>query len=559
MVSNIDILFDLWYSLRVYLGKDMPTDPWAAISEMKKHLIAAILISLILFALCGAASADNTMIYPAPSAVQPGEAIDHLAASVSAEAEVSAVSLPDGLYLETEAGDEETDVYLRGSIGAAGQYNCVYDVDGSQYSCPITVLASAPTVTACGDVVCSLGDVIEVSVSASSSDGGTLSYQWYVASQAGAAGLPVDGGNEAVLPIAAQSAGTRYFYCQVVAYVNGTTSEAVSTAIAVTVQEVDVSAISIAALPTRTQYTVGEKLDTAGLTVLVTLANGNSHELFQGFGVYPELLDTAGEQRIEVSYQGQTAEFTVQVDEAEILGIGILTLPTKTSYIQGDRLDVTGLSVRAWLEGDETQDVSTGLSCSPMDLKTAGTQTVTVTYKEKTCTFTVQVTEDKPTALVVYRLPDKRQYSVGDALDTAGLILRQVTSANRLEEIRSGFHCSPTELLSAGRQEITVYYGDLSCTFNVTVAEPVPVSPTPSVTKAPEPTPAPSPTPSAAPVESVPVSSHVSGMRALLTAIIVAALLAMAVLGVYVFIANHGGAEEAVKAVRAWLARFRGR
>ena len=524
---------------------------------MRKHLFSAILIVLILLAFCGAASADT--IYSAPGPIQPGQAIDHLAATVSAEAAVNIVSLPDGVALETDTHDGQTDVYLRGSISTAGEYDCAYTVDTIPYTCKITVLPAAPTLTVCDDIVCSLGDVIEVSVSASSGDGGTLSYQWYVSTQPNAAGLPVDGGTEAVLPIAAQSAGTRYFYCQVINSVNGATNSAVSTAIAVTVQEVEVSAISIAALPTRTQYTVGEKLDTAGLTVLVTLANGNSHELLQGFGVYPELLDKSGEQRIEVSYQGQTAEFTVQVAEAEILGVGILTLPSKTTYVQGDRLDMSGLSVRVYLDGGGTQDVSTGLTCSPMDLKTAGVQTVTVTYNEKTCTFTVQVTEDKPTGLAVYRLPDKLQYSVGDTLDTSGLILRQVTSANRLEEIRSGFSCSPKQLDTPGRQEITVTYGELKCFFNVTVAAPAPVSPSPSVTKAPEPTPAPSPTPSAVPVESVPVNSHVAGMRALLTAIIVAALLAMAVLGVYVFIANHGGAEEAVEAVRRFLERFRRR
>lgn len=73
---------------------------------------------------------------------------------------------------------------------------------------------------------------------------------------------------------------------------------------------------------------------------------------------------------------------------AALTGISV-TAPTKTAYVVGDALDTTGMVVTASYDDGTTKEV-TGYEVSA-DLTSAGTKTVTVTYKEKTATFEVVV------------------------------------------------------------------------------------------------------------------------------------------------------------------------
>ena len=516
---------------------------------MKKRVISALLALLLLGALAPLAGADP-IIHSAPPAIQAGQPVDHLLATVSANAVVRPGGLPAGLRLELVPRGEEADVYLRGTVGQPGQYDCIVYIDESVFTCPITVSPQAPLISICDSFSCSLGDIVELSVSASSLDGGSLSYQWYMAAESGGQGSPVDGGTSATLRITANRVGTSYYACKVTNTAAGLSTSAVSSAVAVTVAELSVTALEVASLPARLAYDVGETLDTRGLSLRALLSDGSSRTLTEGFGIYPTLLETAGDQRIEVSYQGQTAAFFVSVGagQEELTGIGVLTLPDKIKYTKGDRLETAGLSIRAYT-ADGYRDVTQGLSCTPMELKQVGAQTITVSYGGKTCTFTVEVEDSaRPASLTVAKLPDQLQYQVGDTLNTAGLVLRRYNGDGTSEDIYNGFSCDPWQLDTPGRQQITVSFGDLSCVYNVTVLKPVTPTPTPAPTPAttPVPTPAGGVPPTDAPQSGVspsrPVSERGNG-RALFGVVVAAAVLALASLGGYVYIASRGGTD----------------
>jgi len=74
-----------------------------------------------------------------------------------------------------------------------------------------------------------------------------------------------------------------------------------------------------------------------------------------------------------------------------VTSIVIAGFPTKTTYVVGDRLDTSGLVVKAFYSDGTNQDVTT--YTTNFDSSTAGTKTVTVSYggKTATTTFTVQV------------------------------------------------------------------------------------------------------------------------------------------------------------------------
>lgn len=91
-----------------------------------------------------------------------------------------------------------------------------------------------------------------------------------------------------------------------------------------------------------------------------------------------------------------TSTFRVTFKEAEpntVIGMELLSAPTKLTYTKGESLNTSGLTLRLKKYSGATEDVTKGFTCEPTVLSTVGTQTVTVNYNDKTVTFDVTVTE----------------------------------------------------------------------------------------------------------------------------------------------------------------------
>ena len=168
--------------------------------------------------------------------------------------------------------------------------------------------------------------------------------------------------------------------------VNGLTSNCT-----INVKKEEVTSLTIATKPTKTNYYVGDTLNTAGLTLKAAYNNGTTQTITSGFTCTPTALSTAGAQTVTVNYGGKTATFAVNVQDVTLSGIAIASNPSKTSYYVGDTLDTTGLKLTATYNNGTTQTITSGFTCTPTALSTAGAQTVTVNYGGKTATFTVNV------------------------------------------------------------------------------------------------------------------------------------------------------------------------
>lgn len=518
---------------------------------MRKPILSAAVILLLLLSIGPAAFADVT--YPDPAPLEVGQTLNHLAASVEpgSSVTVSAGSLPPGVDLILDDNTDSTDVYLRGIPTVPGYYDAVLDVNAqNSFMCSVDVEPAQPQLIVGPSVSCSLNDVVHVSVTASVSDGGQLSYQWYTSDGSSQSSL-ITGAVDSIYQPGTDYVGTTYYYCVVTNHNNGLEVSVVSPSILVTVSDMRPSSLSVVSLPYKTVYRAGETLDTSGLQLQLAYASGSTEIVSSGFQVYPTLLDVAGTQTIELSYAGQTCSFQVTVQEAQerIDGIGVLTLPYRTAYTVGEILDPAGLSVRAYI-GSGYRDISEGLECSPMLLMQEGTQTVTVTYEGNTCTFTVTVeSEEVPSYLSLRQLPTRLSYTVGDTLDTGGLVLYLISTKNNAMEVTEGYGVSPTKLEREGQQEITVTYGGLSCSFKVNVSASAPSpSPSPSSSPAPDASPIPSAAPSAEPTgfPAMPTrapqpSRSVGSGKSFVGVIVGASVIALVIIGAYVFIMNRGG------------------
>lgn len=82
-----------------------------------------------------------------------------------------------------------------------------------------------------------------------------------------------------------------------------------------TVKPVTLQGLSIHSTPNKTNYVVGEKINTAGLEVVAKYSDGSSQIISSGLSVTPTVLDTAGKQKVTVTYKGNHTNFDVFVDE----------------------------------------------------------------------------------------------------------------------------------------------------------------------------------------------------------------------------------------------------
>ena len=513
---------------------------------MNKRFLSLLLIILLL---CAAAPctafADNTIIANLGK-VPAGNYLDQLVGTTeTGTASCVGGTLPAGCSVVTEQKSSGACHYLRGTPMSAGIYEftlSVSDGNGEQLAtltCSLTVTPAEPSLTVSSNVSCFLGDAATVSVKATVADGGSLSYRWFSSPYNSTSnGTFIEGATGSSLQVSTSAVGTNYYYCEVTNTNNGSSTSVLSPTIQVSVSEPVLSSISINTMPSTKEYKVGDTLNTTGLEIVAKYSNGTSVIISSGFEVSPTTLNTAGTQNITVSYMGKTCTFPVLVAEAEqvVESILIVSEPTKLEYTVGEWLDTSGLKLRIQTNKGSF-DVTTGFSCFPNVLDKEGSQTITVNYGSKSTAFTVKVlpAEEKIESISVKSMPTKLSYSAGDRLDTSGMVLEVTMNTGKTEEVSTGFSCTPMLLEKEGRQQITVSYQGKTCTFELVVSAAAEQTP------APEESAEPVETPQATPKPDIPRESHTG---ALVVVIVIAAVVALAALGAYVFVLKHDKIQQ---------------
>ena len=147
--------------------------------------------------------------------------------------------------------------------------------------------------------------------------------------------------------------------------------------------------IAITTPPAKTTYVSGETFSPAGMVVTATYSNGATLKA-TGYSFSPDTALTDGTTSVTIEYtEGgvtKTAEQAITVVH-RLESIAITTQPTKTTYEYGDSFQSAGMVVKATYSDGATANV-TGYSCSPTTLNTVGTQTITVSYTERSVTKT---------------------------------------------------------------------------------------------------------------------------------------------------------------------------
>lgn len=175
-----------------------------------------------------------------------------------------------------------------------------------------------------------------------------------------------------------------------VTYTEGGTTK--TTTVAIGVKEL--TSISVTHLPTKTSYHAGETLDLTGIVVSATYDDTSSVDVTARCTYSPDDGDTltTSDTSVSISYtEGTITKTTSQVISVkELSSIAITTPPTKTSYVSGEALDLTGIVVTATYSDSSTENVTSLCTFSPANgtTLTGADTTVTVSFTDGATTKT---------------------------------------------------------------------------------------------------------------------------------------------------------------------------
>ena len=135
---------------------------------------------------------------------------------------------------------------------------------------------------------------------------------------------------------------------------------------------------------------------------------------------YAFFKDLNGLEGKEDMFVGQYTDSEVP---SEVESIVVETTPTKTNYDLGESLDLSGIVVKATLYRDSNGNrpeaheiVVTSDMISGFDPNVSGDQSITITYKKRTTTFDINVSENKATQSCATVAPTTPWFFIGGGL-----------------------------------------------------------------------------------------------------------------------------------------------
>lgn len=151
-------------------------------------------------------------------------------------------------------------------------------------------------------------------------------------------------------------------------------------------------------------------------------------------------------------------------------GIFIDSLPSKTTYIQNEKLNLDGIVVKAILSDGSTLKISDYTSSfeNGCILSEIGKKTITIKHSEYTTQFFILVNKiPSLSRIFIDSLPEKTSYSICDNFDTTGLVLKEIFTDGEIKEITDySISPAPWQVLNAlGENKATITYNNQTVTF----------------------------------------------------------------------------------------------
>lgn len=229
----------------------------------------------------------------------------------------------------------------------------------------------------------------------------------------------------------------------------------------------------------KTSYEVGEKVDLSQAKVVVTYADSTTREVALTEDMFNAPIDTSAEGTViyTISYEGQQTTVIISVQQEDVppvvvTSISVVEGTLKTTYTQGDAVDLSGAKLSVTFSNGTNQeiDLAANMFTTPIDTSVVGKQTYTIQFNN--VQTTVDITVEAPLIdVLTFQLPEfyTNYQEVSGAADTSdanfkvGGNVYEVGNAN-------AFLVKPIVTGLDNGEEITISQG-LRLLYKVEVAE----------------------------------------------------------------------------------------
>ncbi|WP_064504119.1 bacterial Ig-like domain-containing protein [Alkalihalobacillus trypoxylicola] len=199
----------------------------------------------------------------------------------------------------------------------------------------------------------------------------------------------------------------------------------------VSVNEPEVTELSIRYLPAITQYIIGDRFDASGLRVSASFNNGDQRMLEnEEFTIWhdEQLVDQnyrfsdVGEVTFTIKAESEIiTAFSVQVEDLEIKELEVRRLPEKQTYFIGDELDLSGLILYAVYENGQTVRLTAqDYEVTSLDTSEAGEKNIEIDFKGEKQFIPIIVKEKERIGLEITKYP-QTTYQIGENFERENL------------------------------------------------------------------------------------------------------------------------------------------
>jgi len=236
---------------------------------------------------------------------------------------------------------------------------------------------------------------------------------------------------------------------------------------------IKLTGITVTNVPTKTTYIEGQNFDKTGMVVTAIYDNGLSEEI-TNYTIADGNNLALGKTSVTISYTEngvtKTVVQVITVQAKTLTGITVTKAPTKTTYIEGQNFDKTGMVVTAAYNNGATQAV-TNYTVADGNNLALGKTSVTISYTEngvtKTAVQGITVQAKTLTGITVTKAPIKTVYLEGQNFDKTGMVVTAMYDNGLSKEI-TNYTITDGNNLTLGKTSAIINYTENGVTKTVT-------------------------------------------------------------------------------------------
>lgn len=240
----------------------------------------------------------------------------------------------------------------------------------------------------------------------------------------------------------------------------------------ITVAKKTLTNIEITAPPTKTTYIEGQNFDPTGMKITAKYSDNSSKEV-TNYTITEGNNLTIDKTSVTINYTEnnitKTQEQPITVNQKTLDDIRISKAPSKTTYIEGQNFDASGMKVIAIYNNESEKEITNYTIIDGNNL-TIDKTNVTISYTEnnitKTTTQSIIVSENILNNIVITSEPNKTEYIEGQNFDTAGMKITANYSDGSSKEI-TNYIIIDGNNLTVNKTTITVSYTENNVTKTV--------------------------------------------------------------------------------------------